>query len=82
MIFINWCLITFTFCFFFFIRLYIITTFTIFSKGEEIIDPDTGIALGADEKRIGAVRITRVEENYSVGETKGSGSVKTGDVVR
>ncbi|MCD6117829.1 hypothetical protein J7K93_12495 [bacterium] len=32
--------------------------FTVYSKGEELIDPDTGLSLGVEEKKTGVIKIT------------------------
>ena len=40
----------------------------IYARGEELIDPDTGEVLGADEAEVGRVRIDRVEQRLSWGE--------------
>lgn len=58
--------------------------FVIYSKGEELIDPDTGISLGSEEAMIGKIKVTQ-----DVGDGKackaiivsGSG-FKTNDIIR
>jgi len=55
--------------------------FTVYRKGEELIDPDTRLSLGAEEQRIGQLLVTRVETKYAVTEIK-SGSPEPGDTVR
>jgi curli biogenesis system outer membrane secretion channel CsgG len=58
--------------------------FVVYSKGEEIIDPDTGLALGSEEQMAGKVKVAQ-----DVGDgkackaiiTSGTG-LKTGDLVR
>jgi len=32
--------------------------FTVYRPGEEIKDPDTGLSLGAEESRIGKIKVT------------------------
>jgi len=32
--------------------------FTVYSKGEDLIDPDTGISLGSQESKIGTIKVT------------------------
>lgn len=34
------------------------------SKGEEIIDPDTGLSLGSEDEQIGALEVTSVKEKF------------------
>ncbi len=58
--------------------------FVVYSKGEEIIDPDTGLALGSEEKMIGKIKVA---QDLAEGKackaiiTSGMG-LKIGDVVR
>ena len=52
------------------------------SKGEELIDPDTGISLGSADTEIGTVRVSQAEEKFSVAEFVSiTGPVKRGDKV-
>ena len=52
------------------------------SKGEELIDPDTGISLGSADTEIGTVRVSQVQEKFSIAEFISiTGSVKRGDKV-
>ena len=39
------------------------------SRGEELIDPETGLSLGGTETRVGSVRVVQVEERFSIAET-------------
>lgn len=43
-------------------------TYAIYAVGEDLIDPYTGESLGAEETRIGMLKITAVKPKYSVGE--------------
>lgn len=60
-------------------------TFAVYSKGEDLVDPDTGISLGSVDSKIGEIKIT----DASIGNGKaskcsivnGSGFVK-GNIVR
>lgn len=57
--------------------------YMVYSKGEELVDPDTGLKLGSDERLIGSVQITSVQEKFSIGTVKGGAStMKRGDVVK
>lgn len=57
--------------------------FMIYSKGEELVDPETGLRLGSDEKLIGSIQITSVQDRFSIGAVKGgAGAVKLGDMVK
>lgn len=58
---------------------------TIFSKGEVLIDPDTGLNLGSDDSPVGTMTLIQVKEKFAVGKytlfdaTQG---VRRGDTVR
>ena len=39
---------------------------SIYRKGEELIDPETGISLGGDRTMLGDVEIVRVEDKFSI----------------
>lgn len=55
----------------------------VYSKGEDLVDPDTGLKLGSDEKMIGSIQITNVQEKFSIGTVRGgAGAVKRGDLVK
>ena len=41
----------------------------IVAKGEELIDPETGLSLGSMETDLGSVRVTDVHEQFSIAET-------------
>lgn len=58
--------------------------FTVYNKGEDLIDPDTGISLGSEDTRVGRVQVFSVEEKFSkANATAGSVSAfKRGDVLR
>lgn len=38
------------------------------AKGEELIDPDTGISLGGEEELLGMLKINSVQEKFSIAE--------------
>jgi curli biogenesis system outer membrane secretion channel CsgG len=57
-------------------------TFTVYRKGEELVDPETGLSLGAEEEEVATVAVVTVKEKYSIAKTvSGSGTV-AGDIVR
>ena len=33
-------------------------TFAVYSQGQELIDPDTGLSLGSEESKIGTIQVT------------------------
>jgi hypothetical protein len=55
--------------------------FEIYRKGEELIDPDTGLSLGADEEKVGRITITEVKDSYSLGSVE-SGNVQAKDFLK
>lgn len=57
--------------------------FFVYSVGEDIVDPDTGLTLGADEKLIGTVEVRDVQEKYSIGFlSSGAAQLKKGDLLK
>ncbi len=57
-------------------------TLTALAKGEELIDPDTGISLGADTEVIGSMLVTTVKESYSIATiVQGCNGLQKGDRV-
>jgi len=44
---------------------------TAVSQGEEFIDPDTGLSLGAEEEEVGTLKVTSVKEKYCYVEAVG-----------
>lgn len=57
--------------------------FMVYNRGEELVDPDTGLKLGSDERMIGSIQITNVQEKFSIGAIRGgAGAMKRGDLVR
>lgn len=51
-------------------------SFGIFRKGEDLVDPDTGLSLGSSDTKVGTGRIVKVEEKYSIAETDAKGVTK------
>ena len=52
------------------------------SKGEELIDPDTGISLGSSETQVGSIRVSQAQEKFSIADAVAlNGNVKRGDKV-
>ncbi len=55
----------------------------VFRPGKPIIDPDTGIQLGVEEKVIGQLKVTEVEDARSKGITTMEGvAIATGDILK
>lgn len=54
-----------------------------YALGEDLVDPDTGLKLGADEKLLGTVEVRDVQEKFSIGYmSSGNGTLKRGDVLK
>ncbi|GAB4369079.1 MAG: hypothetical protein Kow0042_10590 [Calditrichia bacterium] len=58
--------------------------FVVYSQGEELIDPDTGLSLGSEEQKIGTIKVVQ-----DIGDGKACKAIrvtgtgfKTGDLVR
>ncbi len=58
-------------------------TLTLYSKGEELIDPETGIPLGGDDQEIGKLRVVAVKDKFSIATPVGvsASRIKRGDKV-
>lgn len=54
----------------------------VFRPGEELIDPETGLSLGSEEKKIGDVQIFDVQEKFSKAMPRSGSGFAAGDVVR
>jgi len=57
-------------------------TLQVYSAGEELIDPVSGLNLGSEEQRSGAIRIERIEDKFSVGVIIDGGGFQRGDSLR
>lgn len=58
--------------------------FAVYHKGEPLIDPDTGISLGAEEEKIGTIKIVQdiAGGKASVARVLSGSGFQTGDIVR
>ena len=55
---------------------------TVMAKGEELIDPDTGISLGSSDTEVGRIRIAQAQEKFSIAQVVSmQGNAKRGDQV-
>jgi curli biogenesis system outer membrane secretion channel CsgG len=55
--------------------------FIVMRKGEELIDPDTGLSLGSEEEQVGKIIVTEVQAKFSIGSVQ-SGNVKAKDYLK
>lgn len=51
-------------------------------KGEDLIDPATGLSLGSQDTRVGTIVLRDIQERFSIGTFSGQGVLKRGDLVR
>lgn len=58
------------------------SVFTVYSKGEELIDPATGLSLGSSLSRSGTVRVTQVSDKFSIADAIEGSGFKRGDIVK
>lgn len=56
--------------------------FNVFSKGEELIDPDTGMNLGSEKTLVGKVQVSKVQEKFSIAIPISGGGFERENVVR
>ena len=58
--------------------------FRVFSVGEELVDPESGMTLGAEEELVGTVTLVKIQPKYSVGkmDPEKASRVSAGDVAR
>ncbi len=57
-------------------------TFMAFSKGEELLDPDTGLNLGSDETFVGRLKVYDVQEKFSRARALDDKLPAAGDIVK
>src|SRR5262245_36029126 len=57
-------------------------TLSIYTVTRELIDPATGQSLGREEKKLGEVRVGRVDQKYAVGELVGEFQTRRGDLIK
>jgi len=55
---------------------------TAYVKGEDLIDPTTGLNLGSKDTLIGNVTLREVQDKFSIGTFSGNGALKRGDIVK
>lgn len=58
-------------------------TFLVYKQGEDLIDPDTGIVLGRENKKLGQIKVTEVQEKFSKATAVGTldSEMSKGDLV-
>ncbi|MBD3348183.1 MAG: hypothetical protein GF400_03170, partial [Candidatus Eisenbacteria bacterium] len=56
--------------------------FNVYEMGEELIDPATGLSLGAEEELIGVIEVVSVKEKYSICSAANGSGFAAGNMVR
>ncbi len=56
--------------------------FSVYTVGEELVDPDTGELLGEEEDKIGTVEILQIREKHSKAKIISGKDFKRGDIIR
>ncbi|MCK4926732.1 CsgG/HfaB family protein [Candidatus Aerophobetes bacterium] len=56
--------------------------FLVFEKGEELVDPMTGLSLGAEETELGIIKVVSIKEKYSIAETVLGSGFSRGNIIR
>ena len=56
--------------------------FYAYSVGEALIDPVSGLNLGADEKLVGTVEVREAQDKFSIGSLVSGSGLKRGDVLK
>lgn len=58
------------------------TNLAAYVKGEDLIDPATGLNLGSKDTLIGTVTVREVQDKFSIGTFAGTGALKRGDLLK
>ncbi|MDO9391636.1 MAG: CsgG/HfaB family protein [bacterium] len=56
--------------------------FTVYSKGEDVIDPETGLSLGSEETKAGTIEIVDAKDQYAKAKIVSGSGLKEKDLVR
>lgn len=57
-------------------------TYSLYRKGEELTDPDTGESLGAEMQKIGKVKITSLQDKFSIANLEEGQGITKDDLVQ
>ena len=57
-------------------------TLDVYAQSEALIDPETGVQLGTPDRKVGTIRITQLEEKYSVAEVVSGDGFARGHLLR
>ena len=56
--------------------------FDVYRPGEALVDPDTGMNLGAESEKIGKIKVTAAKEKFSIARITDGSDFKRGDLVK
>ena len=56
--------------------------FNVYSVGEELVDPETGLSLGSTLTRIGRVQVSQVQDKFSIAKSIAGAGFKRNDVLK
>ncbi|MCK4245524.1 MAG: hypothetical protein KAX20_07870, partial [Candidatus Omnitrophica bacterium] len=56
--------------------------FIVYKPGEELIDPETGLNLGTETTRIGQIKVTAVQDKFSICKVIQGKGFGRGDIIR
>lgn len=56
-------------------------TYSVYSPGEELIDPDTGESLGSDMFKVGSIRLINVQEKFSRASIETGSGFQPGHII-
>ena len=56
--------------------------FTVYSKGEDVIDPETGLSLGAEESQAGTIEVIEAKDQYAKAKILSGSGLKEKDLIR
>lgn len=57
------------------------SVFSVYSLGEEVVDPETGESLGSERTKAGSIKITSLEEKFSKAAADAGGNFQAGMVL-
>ncbi|MFH1037358.1 MAG: CsgG/HfaB family protein [PVC group bacterium] len=56
--------------------------FDVYRQGEALVDPDTGMTLGAETEKIGRIKVTEVKDKFSLAAVVSGSDMQRGDLVK
>ncbi len=56
--------------------------FDVYRQGEALVDPDTGMTLGAETEKVGRIKVTDVKDKFSIASVVSGSDMQRGDLVK